>query len=261
MPYLSYTGFTKYETCPQAYYQEYILGQRPDIEDARNFFTGNALHKLLEDYIHNKDDDPQWIIDNAEPYWHEEVEVQPLIKWRNDDDADELLGKMIKWSKSLAGLVVEAKIKPEQWQTELKIDSPVNLFGTTVKMGGRVDLLRKKENGDVIFFDLKGSENRSIMKLDQIVWYSTVLGVYLDDMTQPRAGGYILPGFNEIKLYEVSDKNKMSLLRRVHKAFQGIKQQKWDAPIGGCKDFWCIVHGRGAQPTLENKNGIITLGG
>jgi len=260
-PYLSYTGFTKYETCPQAYHLEYVLKQRPEVEDARNSFTGSALHTLLEDYIINGDDDPQWIVKNAEEYWEAERDKNELIVWRSDTDEAELLQKMKKWSISLADLIVQAKIKPEQWQAELKVDSNLKLKGKTYRLGGRIDLMRKKDNGDVLFFDLKGSENRSIMKLDQIVWYSVLLGVYLGDMSQPIAGGYILPGFNEIKMYKVPEKKKVELLNRVHKAFQGIENGEFSAKPGGCKDFWCLVHGRGAKANIENKNGMTDLVG
>jgi hypothetical protein len=262
-PYLSYTGFSKYESCPQSYYLEYIKREKPDVEDSRNSFTGNALHKLLEDYIGNGDDNPEWLKKNAVDYWESERDNADLIVWRHAADADDLLDKMVRWSSSLAELVVQANIKPHQWQSELKVDSNVKLKGSVYRMGGRIDLMRKKDNGDVLFFDLKGSENKSIMKLDQITWYATLLGVYLGDMDQPVAGGYLLPGFNEIKMFKVPEAKKLDLLNRVYAAFQGIKNKEWEPKPEGSRCFWCpvkhacVLHG-GA---FERKNGIIDLGG
>jgi len=260
-PYLSYSGFSKYETCPEAYHLEYVLRERPEIEDERNSFTGSALHKLLEDYIGLGEDNPEWLIKNAVDYWESERDNSKLIVWRHDQDGGELLAKMKKWSISLADLVVQAKIKPHQWASEMKADSDVRLNGEVFRLGGRIDMMRKKDNGDVFFFDLKGSENKSIMKLDQIVWYSVLLGVHLGDMNQPVAGGYLLPGFNEIKMYKISEEKKLELLNRVYGAFKNIQDEKWSSPPGGCKDYWCLIHGGGRRVPLEVKNGIVDLGG
>lgn len=262
IPYLSYTGFSKYQDCPQQYYLEYIAKERPEVEDSRNSFTGSALHCLLEDYILNGEDNPSWLVKNAVPYWEKQIEESELIVWRHGSDKDELLQKMRKWSISLSSLIKEAKIKPSEWVPEFKADSDISLNGMKVRMGGRIDLMRRKENGDTIFFDLKGSENRSIMKLDQIVWYSVLLGVYLKDMSQPVAGGYLLPGFNEVKLFKVSEAMKVDLLNRLYSAFVGIKEENFEPKPESKRCWWCSV--KHACPlyggALEKKNGIIDLG-
>ncbi|MCW4026512.1 MAG: PD-(D/E)XK nuclease family protein [Candidatus Bathyarchaeota archaeon] len=256
VPYLSYSGWQKYMACPQSYYLEYIAGQRPDIQDARNFFTGNALHKTLEDYLANGEDNPQWIADNAADYWHEELEKQTFVEWRHDNDKRETFKKMKTWSVALVDLIKQAKIKPSEWEPEFKADSNVVLKGREVRLGGRIDLMRRKENGDVIFFDLKCSENRSIMKLDQITWYALLLGIYLDDFSQPIAGGYLLPGFKEIKMFKVSEQAKIDLLNRIDAAFTGIENKEWETKPENSKCWFCNV--KHACPLYGGLTGVDT---
>jgi CRISPR/Cas system-associated exonuclease Cas4 (RecB family) len=239
--YLSYTGFKKYVTCPQSYYQEYIQKKRPPMEDQRNVLNGNALHNLLEEYIELGENDPTWFHSNVRRVWRETLDKCDTVNWRHDDDAQDLLNKAIKWSISMEKLFIDFKFDVTKCQPELKADTIVQVGPHKLKMAARLDVVTKNSRGDHSFFDLKASENKAVMEFDQIVWYSIVLGEYLGDKTQPKYGGYILPGFDAIKVYEVPDEAKRKLLARLEEVLNRIKAEVW-TPIPNDKNcYWCPV--------------------
>lgn len=242
--YLSYTGFKKYCACPQSYYLEYIEKKRPDVEDQRNTLNGNSLHQLLEDYIKLGVGDTQWLIDNSDRVWDETL-ANSYVIWKHDNDSHDVLTKMRKFTKNLAELLDNTKINEAiingTASPELKADTVVNINGTRLKMAGRLDLVIKNSYNDYTFYDLKASENRAIMEFDQLVWYSIVLGAHLKDMEQPKMGGYILPGFSEIKTYSIPQAAREKLLARLEEVLRRIREGIW-TPIPEDKMcFWCPV--------------------
>lgn len=239
--YLSYTGFTKYVECPQNYYLEYIEKKRPKVEDQRNVLNGNTLHNLLEEYIHLGKNDPRWLVHNVERVWEETLEGCEHVVWRHEDDAQELKDKAKKWSYALGKLLYDYKIDPATCEPELKADSIVQVGKYKVKMGARLDIVMKNAYNDYAFLDLKASENRRVMKLDQIVWYSIVLGEYLGKSDQPKKGGYLLPGFNELKMYSIPMQAKVNLMNRLEAAVGGIKNGEWEPKPEDQRCFWCPV--------------------
>lgn len=261
--YLSYTAFKKYVTCPQSYYQEYIQRKRPKIEDERNVLNGNTLHNLLEEYINTGINYPKWLPDNVDRVWRETLDKCNSVIWKHDNDAQELLLKARKWASSLSELFIESKLDITQCTPELKADTVVQVGPYSVKMGARLDIVKKNQYNDYMFFDLKASENRAVMEFDQIVWYSVVLGEYLKDKSQPKYGGYILPGFNEIKLYEIPDAAKEKLMQRLEEVIRRIKNEVWEPNPDDKKCFWCPVkHVCPAKGALiPHGSGVIYLGG
>lgn len=240
--YLSYTGFSKYVECPQSYYQEYILRKRPPMEDQRNTLNGNALHTLLEEYIINQKDDVRWLVDNIDRVWNATVkDAEGAITWRHEDDASELLAKARKWSMCLANLLQNSGLKLSECEAEVKADTVIDVNGTKLKMGARLDIVRKNEYNDYIFLDLKASENKAVMKFDQLVWYSIAFGNHIGNHEQPKAGGYILPGFNAIKMYKIPQEAKDSLLQRLDEVLKRIKNEVWTPIPSDQKCFWCPV--------------------
>jgi CRISPR/Cas system-associated exonuclease Cas4 (RecB family) len=242
--YLSYTGFKKYVSCPQSYYLEYIEKKRPPMEDQRNTLNGNSLHQLLEDYIKIGDGDVDWLLNNSDRVWDETL-ASSYVLWKHDDDSQAVLEKMRMFTTNLAALLKDSAINTAVMDgsasPELKADTVVNINGTRLKMAGRVDLLIKNSYNDYIFYDLKASENRSIMEFDQLVWYSIVLGAYLKDMEQPTMGGYILPGFSEIKTYKIPAQAREKLLSRLDEVLRRIREGIWTPMPEDKVCFWCPV--------------------
>lgn len=239
--YLSYTAFKKYVTCPQSYYQEYIQRKRPPIEDQRNVLNGNSLHNLLEEYINLNENNPIWLVENISRVWRETLDKCESVQWRHENDAEDLLTKAKKWTNTLANLLQESQFDVTKCQSELKADTVVRVGGYNIKMGARLDVVHKNGYNDYMFFDLKASENRAVMEFDQIVWYSIVLGEYLKDSDQPKYGGYILPGFNEIKLYEIPLQTKQKLMARLEEVANRIKNEIWTPNPEDKRCYWCPV--------------------
>jgi len=100
------------------------------------------------------------------------------------------------------------------------------------------------------------------MQFDQIVWYALVLGIYLKDHSQPQAGGYILPGFNEVSLYEVPMSAKQNMINRIWQVMNDIKDEKFDPAPDNSKCYWCSVkHVCPAKGGLMPEGtGIVDLG-
>lgn len=239
--YLSYSGFTKFQECPQSYYLEYIQKKRPKVIDERNTLNGNTLHNLMEEYIENGVNRPEWLRENLERVWHETADKAAHIVWRHDNDAEELRAKARKWTDTLATMFEKPLLNPERLIPELKTDTIVQVGDYRVKMGGRLDIVLKGNDGKYMFLDLKASESKQIKKFDQIVWYAVTLSAYLDDPEQPQYGGYVLPGLKEMPIYEIPDAAKRKLLLRLEKAMQKMDNEEW-APIPeDRKCFWCNV--------------------
>lgn len=239
--YLSYTGFKKYVTCPQSYYQEYIQRKRPPIEDQRNVLNGNSLHNLLEEYINLKENNTSWLVENIGRVWRETLDKCESVQWRHENDAKELLQKAKRWTSTLANLFDESHFDVTKCKAELKADTIVKVGDYRIKMGARLDVVHKNSYNDYMFFDLKASENRAVMEFDQIVWYSIVFGEYLQNSSQPKYGGYILPGFNEIKLYEIPLETKQKLLARLEEVTTRIKNEIWTPNPDDKRCYWCSV--------------------
>ena len=49
--YLSASQITKYLSCPQQYYRDYILEEKPEYVRAAAISTGSAVHKLVENKL------------------------------------------------------------------------------------------------------------------------------------------------------------------------------------------------------------------
>lgn len=239
--YLSYTGFKKYVSCPQSYYQEYIERKRPPVEDQRNVLNGNALHNLLEEYINNGVNDVSWLSDNITRVWRETLDGCELVNFRHENDAQELLTKARRWTEELAILLRDSKLDVQQCEAELKADCIVQVGDYKVKMGARLDIVHKNEYNDYMFFDLKASENRAVMEFDQIVWYSIALAEYLGDPSQPKVGGYVLPGFKEIKAYNIPPETRQNLLDRLEEVVRRIEAGIWTPKPEDKMCFWCPV--------------------
>lgn len=260
--YLSYTGFKTYCDCPQQYYQSYIEKKRPKIEDQRNVLNGNTLHGLLEQYILIGENNPKWLGENIRRVWRETLDSCALVTFRHNEDAQGLLDKAIKWTATLESLLVESKLDISKCEPELKADTIVQVGKHKVKMGARLDIVYKNSYNDYMFLDLKASENRQIMAFDQIVWYAIVLGEYLGDKTQPKYGGYVLPGFNELPVYSIPDAAKEKLLVRLEEVVTRIKAGVWTPNPDDKKCYWCPVKHvcpvKGAL--IPHGNGVIYLG-
>ena len=262
--YLSYTGFKTYCDCPQQYYQSYIEKKRPKIEDQRNTLNGNALHNLLEEYITiYGENNVEWLNENIRRVWKETLDGCALVTFRHDDDAQELLDKAVRWTGELGKLLVASKLDVTKCEAELKADTIVQAGKHKVKMGARLDIVYKNEYNDYMFLDLKASENRAVMAFDQIVWYSIVLGEYLGDTSQPKYGGYVLPGFKELPVYGIPDEAKQKLLARLEEVVTRIKAGVWTPNPDDKKCWWCPVKHvcpvKGAL--IPHGNGVIYLGG
>lgn len=241
IPYLSYSGWMKYVECPRHYQLEYLLGERPKIEDGRNSLTGRVLHGLLEDYLGNRIDNPDWIAENAKAAWDEAILNETFIGWKHQLDQEQMEEKTLRWANNLRDLVTTANIRPSEWKAEFKADTDIQLGGHVVRMGGRIDLTRTKDNGDIVFLDLKCSENRAIMKLDQLTWYAVLLGIASEDHSKVVAGGYLLPGFKEVKMYKITENDKKDLLNRLEKAFEGIRNENFEPNLARKSCFFCNV--------------------
>ena len=259
--YISWTGFKKFVSCPQSYYLEYIEDNLPKVRDERNTLRGNTMHTLLEEYIAQGVNNTSWLMSNVDRIWNELVSNSYVV-WKHKDDEEQLKTKLYQWTQNLARILDELKIDVNKCQSEVKADSYIMLGKYKVKMGARVDLILKTKLGDTIFFDLKASENKSIMEFDQIVWYAIVMGLYLGSSTQPKYGGYLLPGFDYIKIYEVPTDAKSSLLGRLHKVVKQIDEKIWTPIPENSKCYRCPV--KHACPlvgkALPHKSGLITLG-
>lgn len=261
--YLSYTGFSKYVECPQSYYQEYVLRNRPAVEDQRNTLNGNALHTLVEEYIVSGQTDLNWFTQNIDRVWNETVEkADGMIFWRHDSDAQDLLAKAREWSANLAHIIQASGLKLHECESEVKADTVVDVHGIKLKMGARLDIVKKTDKNDYVFFDLKASENKAVMKFDQLVWYSIAFGAHIGDSSQPSAGGYILPGFKDIKLYKIPQQAKDALLQRLEKVLTSIKNEVWTPNPEDRRCYWCPV--KHACPVkgqvIPHGNGLIYLG-
>lgn len=242
--YLSYSGFAKLDECPQQYYAEYILKERPEVEDERNTIVGNALHWLLEQYIKHGDTDLDFFVRNSDVGFDKIKSEAKLLAWRHADDETELRAKLKVWGGNLARLMHEHGIDPAQCKSEFKADSDILIHGQKFRMGGRIDVLLKMPNGKHVFFDLKASANKQIMKIDQIIWYATLMGIYLKDHNEPAMGGYLLPGFGkngEVKFHAVPQQSKVDLINRIARALEIIKNEEWEAKPSDQKCFWCPV--------------------
>lgn len=258
--YLSYTGFKTYVECPQRYYLTYVERKRPKIEDQRNVLNGNAMHNLLEEYVLRGENEPHYFIENIDRVWEETLAGCDHVVWRHNEDSADLLKKARGWAANLDGLMT--KFDVAVCQPELKADTVVQVGPYKLKMGARLDIVIKNEYNDYMFFDLKASENRAVMAFDQIVWYAIVLGKYLGNDEQPKVGGYILPGFNEIKPYKIPEKAKNNLLVRLEEVLDRIAKGIW-TPLPEDKScYWCSV--KFACPVkgklLPHGNGLIQLG-
>ena len=261
--YLSYTGFTKLVECPQSYYLEYRMKERPDIQDHRNVLNGNVLHNLLEAYINNGVNDTRWLLDNLNTFWNDYVDNHFIdFKFPVEEDKKALLEKATKWTESLAKLLTDSKIDVGSCIPELKADTDVKVGKYTVRMGARLDVVLRNDSYEYMFLDLKASENRAIMKFDQLVWYSYVLGEYVGDQSKIKACGYILPGFNEIKMYQVPQDAKNKLINRLEEALQVLEKEIWTPKPEARRCFFCPV--KHACPEfgagVPRESGIVELG-
>jgi RecB family exonuclease len=258
--YLSYTGFMKLEECSEAYKLEYIERKRPKVQDARNSIHGNVLHNLLEEWIKRGKFEPGWIEKNVERAWHERVAKEQLIVWKSPTDEQEVYEKTKGWATNLANLVEQYKIDPASCEPEFKADLDVKIGGKPIRLGGRIDVLKTNKAGDKIILDLKASVNRSIMKKEQLVWYSLLVGMRLKDHDAPAAAGYVLPGLEEVIMHKITKEDKLALLNRLAKAMQKIEDKDF-SPSPGSACFFCPV--KHACPVkgaaVPQKSGMIDL--
>jgi CRISPR/Cas system-associated exonuclease Cas4 (RecB family) len=263
--FLSYTGFTKYDSCGMAYKLEYRDAMRPDIQDGRNTLVGNAMHQLLEDYINRDIKEEEWLINCVDEYFEKQVKKEKFVEWRNPDDREMLIARMKLWTANLAEIMEQYNIDPRTCRAETKIYLDTTINGTPVRLGGKIDLLRVKKDDSEIIFDLKASENKDIVKRDQITWYSLLLGMKHKDFSRHELGGYLLPGFKKpedrIKVYKITREDKQALTRRIADVIKKIEEEKFEAKPEDSKCWWCPV--KHVCPLFggrfEHKSGIVSL--
>ncbi len=264
--YLSYTGFKTFRDCSESYYQNYVLKRRPPMEDQRNVFKGNALHNLMEAYILTKEDNPDWIVENAPRFWNQGLEdvvsKKQMLNWKGEADAAKNYATFIEWAGELANLFRKHRLDPNKMMSEFKADLDTELGGIKFRMGGRIDVLTESRAGDqLIVLDLKASANKAIKDFDQVVWYSVI--TELKTGNRINYAGYIMPAFKEISIYHIPESVKDSLKYRVGEALQAIKRGEHEPTPEDKRCFWCPV--KYACPlfggAMEHKSGIVELGG
>jgi CRISPR/Cas system-associated exonuclease Cas4 (RecB family) len=239
--YLSYTGFMKLEECSEAYRLEYIERKRPKVEDARNNIHGNVLHNMLEEWIkRGQDDAAAWFPRNVEGAWHEQLAKEQLVVWRTPTDMQEVYEKTASWAGNLGVMLEKYKIDPNTCEPEFKADMDVKIAGKQVRLGGRIDILKTNKAGNKVIFDLKASINRQIMKREQLVWYSLLVGMKLKNHDEPTVAGYLLPGLEEVIMHQITREDKTALLNRIHAALTKIESKDFK-PSPGSACFWCPV--------------------
>lgn len=240
--YLSYTGYMKFKDCPEQYKLEYIDRERPKVQDARNTLNGNALHLLLERWMERGEFDSQWLIDNAAQAWEEQLASEKLCIWRNPvDDKQKCFDTAMSWAENLAALVDKYKIDPATCKSEFKADTNVKLGNHTVRLGGRIDILKTNKKGQKVILDLKCSMNRSIMKVEQLVWYATLVGIHLKNHDEPVISGWVLPGFKEVVAHPVTQRQKLLLMNDVSAAAKDILAGNFGPRPTQQRCFWCPV--------------------
>lgn len=239
--YLSYTGFSKIESCPKSYELEYIKRLRPKVQDERNTIVGNTLHNALEQWLKGSDDNPDWINQNLRELWHQKIEDAKLLIWKHNDDESELFDKLVRWGKSLTSVLGQYKISPENCEAELKGDVDITIHGRKLRLAGRIDVIKKNSKGQNIILDLKCSENRSIMKVDQLTWYSILYNLKFGADQEPVASGWILPAYRELVLHKISRTQQGLLLARIAQAYDRIQALDFPAIEEKSKCFFCPV--------------------
>ncbi len=264
LTYLSYTGYSKLNACAESWQREYLLKQRPPFEDQRNVLRGNALHNMMEQYILNKKNDPQWLVDNIDKFWDAEVSKAEVIRWKSPTDQSELQQKVRAWALGLARLFHHNGLDPAQMQAEFKADCNVQLGPHKFKMGGRIDVLMRAKDGKLFFLDLKGSENKDVVKLDQVVWYSILLEQFSGEPAP--YGGYLLPGFpagQQFPLYRVPQEARDKMTERIVAAIDRVKADDFAPTPEDKQCFWCPVKYACTLfgGAIEHKSGVVTLGG
>jgi CRISPR/Cas system-associated exonuclease Cas4 (RecB family) len=242
----------KLDSCGEAYKLEYIGRKRPKVQDARNNVHGNALHRLLEEWLKRGEFDPQWMVDNARRCWDEQVAEEKLLIWRNDKDEQEVRDKTLKWAGVLAKQCEQYNIDPATCQAEFKADTDVKLGEHRIRLGGRIDILKTNKAGQKIVLDLKASVNRDIMKKEQLVWYATLVGLALKNHDEPVAAGYILPGLDEVIMHKITQEDKLALVNRIAAAAQRIVDMDFKAEPSQQKCWWCPV-----KPFCSVQGGVI----
>ncbi len=270
MIWLSFTGYRTFRDCPEQYYHKYIMRRKPDTEDQKNFVKGNALHHLLEKYLEQKEQRPDWFRIKAAAQWDEELAAinknpRHTLQW-TATEAKKQKATYLEWASNLADIFAKFGFDPNKMVSEFVADTFTELNGIKFKMVGRIDVMADTNNGGLCVLDLKASANKSIKDYDQVVFYSQLAEMKLGKKVDYV--GYILPAFGEVTLHYVPQEARDALMKRVGDAVVSItdaKQSGTDLIPGKPKArpcFWCDLkpHCSIYGGAMEQMAGTVQLG-
>lgn len=275
--YISFSGWRAYRTCPEQYYNRYIIRRVVDDQEQSSYCKGNALHNLLEDTYLVGGGDPNWMVENAPTYWGRElssIERDPKqrLGW-SAAETDKQRKTYTGWAYELAKLLKKHNLTVDRVQPEFKADSWVTMGSHRFKMGGRIDMLVKGKSPDgeprYLVLDLKSSTNKAIVSGEsqsQLTWYALLTDIFLGDQLDAPVShaGFLLPGFPEgqkLQLFETTPEAKERLKLQIIETLDNIVAKRF-APKDGQGCWFCPYRGvcsiKGGQ--LEPKAGVVTLG-
>lgn len=240
--YLSYSGWSMYETCPLQYKRRYIDLDR-GVHDPRSSLFGKSIGRVFEYFydrqmwkMHDPVSEALSVIKESIVYAFEDNKYFP--DRNNVDDVlfcKNLKDELIQWIPNGVEIIRKHKLLSEHTKTELNLDTiyKSDKYDFPVKMGGRADFVHGMKEPWIL--DGKGG-SKEWVDSSQLIWYATQH--YLKFHVAPVRLGYIFWKYVDepITWIDYDSSDIRYCVKQVYQAANNIRLKMFDPkPSSKCK--------------------------
>lgn len=238
--YLSYSGWTMYDICPQQYKWKYIDGL-PAETDVRTSLFGKAFGRVFELFYERemwRKPDPvkeaMGVVFESIKYAFEDNKFVP-DRNLDVDFCRQLREDIIKYIPHGINIIRKYKLLSESTRTELKLDATYksDKYDFSIRMGGRADFVHGMREPYIL--DGKGGSKANINNF-QLIWYATQY--YLKYHVAPARLGYIFWKYEDEPLVWVdyAEHDIRHCVKQVYQHAKSIRLKVFQPkPSNNCK--------------------------
>lgn len=240
--YLSYTGYSCYNSCPRKYEFKYVK-KEPYERDPKNALFGLIIGKLFEIFYEKRiwslPDPSSRLLDMSEDVINSVFKKEKWDEHRDPDFCSKIRNDLRKYIPLAINTIKKHELLTpySRAETDLTVTYFSQKYDMTVKIGGRSDFIHSKDRKNVWILDGKASNHKEkYIDPNQVVWYATQH--YIKYNVAPTRLGFLFYKFPDdpIKWVSYDEDSVRSLLESIFDVSNKIRLKLFDPkPSNECK--------------------------
>lgn len=263
MALLSYTGFSKYKTCPELYRLDYVERKTPPLKmNTRYFIEGSVSHKCLEDSLKKqKPLDVQYTLSLFDAMFEQvfaENEKKGDIIYGNGETKEIVKTKSLDVLKTVIDYIKAKQLDDTRTLNEYSIGTYKSPFylNHAISLQGSADWVRDW-GPSLGVYDLKTSKTTDYLDEDQLLIYIVAVEWLLKKKVHEAA--FLMVRTGKTVKVNITDEKKTDLINRLTLAGVRINEGIFEATPSKEVCGQCL-HRTGCKFAYQGRRGMLDFG-